>query len=459
MGEKGASVPRWWAGIDWSERLQDCAIVDERGDVVRHLRIEESLDGLDEFLTALRDLNRRSHRHSARQVPCAIEDGNRLLAVELRRRGQQVIVIPPAVSARHRGRTGTAVSKADRTDAALLANIIRTQTPGQFRPMPDVSDQAQAIRVLARAAVEATEERRRAVISLRAHLMRYYPAYVRAWEPYHLGLRRAEARALLALAPTPAQAAALRPRKIAKVLEGAGRFRLVEDTAAEIRDRLAVLDLRQPPATEAAMGEQTVLLVQQLDAVCARVEHLTRRANDAFDAHPQSAIYRSFPVFGSLLAVRVFAEIGDDADRFGSGRRLRAYAGVAPLTWSSSTSHAVTFRRAANTALRTAVMRWAFGCLTRSPGCRARYDERRERGDRYAAALRIVAGRLLSGLHHCLATGQLYDEATMWSRAAESDLRVRREPGADRAGGGIRCLESPPGPEPSSGGGTPPPAP
>ncbi|MFB7919093.1 transposase [Streptomyces sp. NPDC056061] len=245
--------------------------------------------------------------------------------------------------------------------------------------------------------------------------MVYFPAYVQAWTPYHLGLRRAEARALLALAPTPGQAAALSVRTVADTLARARRIRPIEDTAAEIRDHLVVLDLRQSAATEAALGEYTAMLLQQIDIVCRTVAALEERVAETFDAHPHAAVYRSFPCLGSTLAARVFAEIGDDLNRFPTARHLRAYAGVAPITWSSSTSHSVTRRKAANAVLRNAVHRWAFGTLTHSPGCRARYDERRQRGDRYAAALRIVGGRLLSGLHHCLQAGEPYDEAIMWA--------------------------------------------
>jgi hypothetical protein len=53
---------------------------------------------------------------------------------------------------------------------------------------------------------------------------------------------------------------------------------------------------------------------------------------------------------------------------------------------------------------------WAFSSLTRSAGCRAHYDRRRAVGDRHAAALRNLYGRLLTCLHHCLTTGITYDE-------------------------------------------------
>ncbi|MGG2460171.1 IS110 family transposase [Streptomyces sp. RGM 3693] len=118
------------------------------------LRVEETAEGVAQFIDALRDLNRTSHRFSRRQVHVGIEDGSRLLVAELRRLRQPVVVIPPAVTARHRGRFAPAISKADRTDAALIANILRG-APGRFRRMPDTTDSASALAVLARSQQDA----------------------------------------------------------------------------------------------------------------------------------------------------------------------------------------------------------------------------------------------------------------------------------------------------------------
>jgi hypothetical protein len=71
-------------------------------------------------------------------------------------------------------------------------------------------------------------------------------------------------------------------------------------------------------------------------------------------------------------------------------------------------------RKVCNRALKAAAHQWSFGSLTRSPGCRSLYDARREHGDGYAAALRHVRNRLLSGLHHCVRTDQLYQEEAMF---------------------------------------------
>jgi hypothetical protein len=47
-----------------------------------------------------------------------------------------------------------------------------------------------------------------------------------------------------------------------------------------------------------------------------------------------------------------------------------------------------------------------------------------ELGDRHAAAERNLFGRLLGCLHHCLITGQHYDEATAFPAATKQSRRA-----------------------------------
>ncbi|MGA5819851.1 IS110 family transposase [Kitasatospora sp. NPDC094028] len=411
-------MTRWWAGVDWSEILQDCAIVDGNGKVVTHVRVEESPAGVAQFVTALRELNPRSHRFSRLQVPVAIEDRRRLFAVELQRLGQPVVVVPPAVVARHRGRMAPAPPKSDRTDAALLANIIRMY-PDLHREVPRTSDQATAVAMMARAQEEAADRARQLMLSLRSHLMLYYPAATEAWATMQHGLRRAEARAVLTQAPTPRAAAALSKRKIAETLARAGRSRLIDTEAARLLELFAQPRLRQRPATEQAMGVRAAVLLTDLSQACTHAQQLADQTEELFSQHPHAEIYRSFPGCGPLTSARLFGEIGDDPDRFTTARGLCSYAGTAPLTWASGGSRSVTHRQVANRRLKGTTHQWAFNTLTRSPGARRLYDERREKGDGYAAALRRVGGRLLSGLHHCLLHGEFYSEEAMFGTSAD----------------------------------------
>jgi transposase len=106
----------------------------------------------------------------------------------------------------------------------------------------------------------------------------------------------------------------------------------------------------------------------------------------------------------------VLAETGDDRSRFADAKGLKAYAGASPITRASGKTRAVLHRRVKNSRLAAAGYLWAFSAISASPGARSHYDKRKKDGDRHAAAQRNLFGRLLGCLHHCLATGQHYDE-------------------------------------------------
>ena len=116
--------------------------------------------------------------------------------------------------------------------------------------------------------------------------------------------------------------------------------------------------------------------------------------------------------------VRV-AGIGDDRSRFQDAKGLKAYAGAAPITRASGKTRSVTRRKVKNNRLNAVGYTWAFSALTASPDARAHYDRRKDAGDRHAAAQRNLFSRLLGCLHHCLITGQGYDEATAFPATAK----------------------------------------
>ena len=136
------------------------------------------------------------------------------------------------------------------------------------------------------------------------------------------------------------------------------------------------------------------------------------------DSELAQAIAVLFPGIGALTGARVLAEIGDDRSRFTDTRGLKAYASAAPVTRASGKTRSVTRRHVKNNRLAQAGYIWAFSAITASPGARDHYDRRRDAGDRHAAAQRNLFSRLLGCLHHCLVTGQHYDEATAFPAKA-----------------------------------------
>jgi transposase len=402
-----------FCGIDWAEGHHDIALVDCDGKLLARQRISDDAAGLARLLELLSE-----HGDSPEDpVPVAIETPRGLLVACLRVTGRKVYPVNPMAVARYRDRHSIAGRKSDKGDAAVLANVLRTDMHAH-RPLPADSELAQAIAVLARAQQDAVWDRTAAHNKLRSHLRDYFPGFLAAFAGARDGIMRPEARAILAAAPTPADAAKLTLAQLRALLKKAGRSRGIDAEAQRLREAFGIEQMRQLPLVEQAMGRQTTALLRQLDAACASASDLEAAAVESFNQHPDAGIITSFPGLGPLTGARVLAEIGDDRSRFQDARGLKAYAGSAPITRASGKTRSVTHRRVKNNRLAAAGYTWAFAALTASPGARAHYDRRRGHGDRHTAAQRNLFNRLLGCLHHCLSTGQHYDETTAFPNQA-----------------------------------------
>jgi transposase len=408
-----------YCGIDWAEDHHDIALADRDGNLLARRRISDDAAGLAQLLDLL-----AGHGDSPEDlIPVAIETPRGLLVACLRATGRPVYPVNPMAVARYRDRHSVSGKKSDHGDSFVLANVLRTDLHAH-RPLPADSELAQAIAVLARAQQDAVWDRTQACNRLRSHLREYYPAFLAAFAPLKGGITRPEARAILAAAPTPADAGRLTLAQLRALLRKGGRSRGLDTEATRLRDAFRAEQMRQLPLVEQAMGRQAIALLGQLDAACTSADDLEHAVTESFNLHPDAGIITSFPGLGAIAGARVLAEIGDDRSRFQDAKGLKAYAGAAPITRASGKSKSVTHRKVKNNRLAAAGYIWAFPALTASPGARAHYDRRRDDGDRHAAAQRNLFGRLLGCLHHCLITGQHYDEATAFPAGTRQSHRA-----------------------------------
>jgi transposase len=404
-----------YCGIDWAEDHHDIALADRDGKLLARRRVSDDAAGLAALLELLAE-----HGDTPDDpIPVAIETPRGLLVACLRATGRQVYPVNPMAVARYRDRHSVAGKKSDHGDSVVLAGVLRTDI-GFHRPLPADSELAQAIAVLARAQQDAVWDRTTAHNKLRSCLREYYPAFLAAFASLKGGILRPEARAILAAAPTPADAARLTLPQLRALLRKAGRRRGIDAEATRLREAFRTEQMRQLPLVEQAMGRQALALLGQLDAACTAAGDLEHAVTESFNLHPDAGIITSFPGLGPITGARVLAEIGDDRSRFQDAKGLKAYAGAAPITRASGKSRSVTHRKVKNNRLNAAGYSWAFSALTASPGARAHYDRRRDTGDGHAAAQRNLFGRLLGCLHRCLTTGQHYDETTAFPTATKN---------------------------------------
>ncbi|HEY3140215.1 MAG TPA: IS110 family transposase [Acidimicrobiales bacterium] len=390
-------------GIDWAERHHDVALVDHEGVVVARQRIDTGVTGFSELVGLIAE-----HAQDLTGVPVAIETDKGLLVAALAAAGFSVYAINPRAVARYRERYAQAGGKSDPGDAIVLANILRTDRP-MHRPLPQPSELAAAVKVLARQHQEAIWARQQTVNRLRSLLSEFFPNALKAFPV----LTHRAALTILAAVPTPAAAAKLTHRRVVTLLRRSGRGDR-PGLADRILADLTAPTLRQLPLVEAAFGKSVRGLVTVIDAMQSAISELEAALNAEFARHHHADLLRSAPGLGPILAARALGEIGDDPGRFATADALRCFAGTAPITRASGRSKIVSARRIRNRRLADACHWWAFASITKSPGARAHYDRRRAAGDSHNAALRNLANRLLGRLWWCLTTNQPWDDNAAW---------------------------------------------
>jgi transposase len=396
---------RAYCGIDWAERHHDVALVDEAGTVIAQRRITETISGYQELLKMFAAAGDGPQE----MIPVAIETPHGLLVAALRASGRKVFAINPLSASRYRERHGVSRKKSDRQDAIMLANILRLDM-AMHRALPADTEQAEAVTVLTRAHEDAVWRLHGAGNELRSLLREYFPAFLEIFAKQEGGITCREARAILAIAPTPAVAAKLTCLRIRAALKRCGRIYHLDAWTEKIHAAFCNRQLRQPPLVEGAYGRQALALLTVLDAACAAAADLEQAVVEAFRAHPDHRIITSFPGLGDITGARLLGELGDDRARFANARALKAYAGSAPITRASGRSIHVACRRVKNQRMAAVGYVWAFASITASTGARAHYDRRKDRGDRHSAALRNLFNRSLGCLYHCRQTGQTYQE-------------------------------------------------
>jgi len=330
--------------------------------------------------------------------------------------GYTIYAINPLSVARYRERHVTSGAKSDPGDAKVLADLVRTDRQ-HHRPLAGDSQQAEAVKVLARTHQMLCWMRGRQHNQLRNTLREFYPGALEAFED----LTHGDALAVLELAPTPSAGRGLSRSKIASALRRGGRQRNVETKAEQIQTALRAPQLEQPPLIADAFGVTVKALVTVLAASTSQVRTLESELEASFGRHPAAEIVLSQPGLATILGARVLAEFGDDPTRYANPKARKNYAGTSPITKASGKSHIVLTRVATNKRLRDALHLQAFSALSSSPGARAYYDEHRAKGATHHQALRALSNRLVGILHGCLRHRTPYDETVAWPRYQQRD--------------------------------------
>jgi transposase len=400
---------RWFVGIDWASEQHRACLLDAEGERVAERDVAHDGAGLQELCSWL--LERTGAR--AQEIAVAIEAPRGPVVEGLLERGFQVFAINPKQLDRFRDRFSMSGAKDDSRDAEVLGHSLCTDRQA-FRRLAIDDPLVIELREWSRIYEELKQEQNRLTNRVRDQLWRYYPQAGELGDP--------SANWFLDVwekAPSPAQAARVSEKTIARILK---EHRIRRFDAAEV-----LRILRQPPlavapgTVEAAsahirtvaarlrlVNQQIKEVERRLDELCAAIEAAAETTPGQICEQRDMAILRSMPGLGRIITATLLAEACEPL-RLRQYHVLRGLSGQAPVTRRSGKSIIVLRRYACNARLRNALFHWARGAIQHDPVSKRRYAELRQRGHGHARALRTIGDRLLYVLCTLLQRQQLYD--------------------------------------------------
>jgi transposase len=386
-----------FAGIDWGGAFHQLCLVDADGTVVLQKRFLHTVEGLDALSQALMTPDGT--------VRAAIERAEGLLVERLLTLGIDVFCVSPKISARARERYRVAAKKSDSFDAFVLADTLRHEH-AFWRPISRGSDRLMQLRAVIRDRERLVWNQRDLENQLRATMEAYNPAVLHLFS----ALDRDISLEFIRRYPLPKQAA----RVGASRMEGfISRQHYSGRTSSEVLvERIRPHLLAATPGTNQGKAFTAIRFAEQLQLMNQHLKDYDREISRLLDAHPDTAIFTSFPGIGPVTAATLLAGMGEDRSRYPSPGALLAETGLAPVTRASGRSRQVRFRYAANKRMRHAIDWWIFVAVREDPTWSGMlYETARAAGQGHHRALRGIGARWLRILWKCWHEGTPYDPA------------------------------------------------
>lgn len=400
-----------YIGIDWSENKHDLCFLNEVGEVIQILKIPQSPEGYLQLEQA-----RQQTGVAAAECLVGIETSHNMLIDFLIEQGySQIYVLPPNAVKSAQGRYRQSGAKSDRSDARLIADILRTDRARYHAWVPD-SELTRQIRATVSLIDFLNKQIWQTANRLRAALVRYYPVALEVFS----ALDNQITLAWIIQYPTPQAARAVSYAEFQAFAK--------EHHHTQPKKWAACYARLQPVRVTASAGitqvyaQGAVTLAQTMIRMVQSKTGLLSDLQKKYLLHPDYAIYHSLPAAGNYLEPALLAKLGDDRQRFPTPETVQAVAGTCPVTKQSGKSHIVTFRYACDHEFRQIVQQWAKLSIQASPWAAGYYQMVRPHCSSENEAYRKLGNRWLEVLWKLWQTGKPYDEQKHLSAQARRAL-------------------------------------
>lgn len=312
-------------GLDWADQKHDLWLRPADGAKAEHLRLEQTPEALHEWAAKL------GERFDRRRVAIGIETSRGpVISVLLAYDFIVCFPINPKALKDYRAAFSVSGAKDDRTDAMLLEEFVRLHRD-KLRALEPDTELTRKLGGLTEHRRRLVDERTRQVNQLHSLLKTYYPlaetllgghlttplaAHFLARWPELTTVQMAEPKTLRAFFY---QHNCRGGKKMEARLEAVKKARpLTQDAAIIVPARHLV-----------------TALAGLLKVLHQAIAGLDQAIAEAFDQHPDAALFRSLPGAGPALAPRLLVAFGTRRDRFASANEVAQFYGIAPVVKQS----------------------------------------------------------------------------------------------------------------------------
>jgi transposase len=388
-------------GLDWADKKHDLWIQAAAGGTPEHRVIEQTPEALHEWVAQVRG------RFAGQRIAIAVET-SRGAVISALGAYDFIVLFPinPGSLCNYRKAFCVSGAKDDRTDAMLLEEYLRLHW-AKLRPLEPDTELTRKLAGLVENRRGLVDERTRLVNQLHSLLKTFYPLMEALFDDLTLPV----AAQFLLKWPDLAAVQQATPATLRKFFYGHNCRS--DKTLAE---RLLAIQQARPLTKDPALIEPAVLKVRALAGMLGvlhqAIGQLEARIEQTTDAHPDAAIFRSFPAAGPVMAPRLLVAFGTNRARFASALEAQQFYGIAPVQKQSGQSKVIHMRHRCPKFARQTFHENA-GHAVRTPGwAKAFYDQQRTRKKGHHAAVRSVAFKLMRIYFSCWQHRKCYAAGT-----------------------------------------------
>jgi transposase len=397
-----ADEPRFAAfvSVDWGNSKHVWSLQPADGGRRERGEIEHTPEAVGAWVAAL------GVRFGARPVAVAMEQSRGALVYMLGKYAQlHIYPIHPRAASQFRAALFPSGTKNDPLDAELLLDLLMHHRDRLRRLNPD-TPQTRLVQHLVEGRRKLVNEKTRQSNRLTAQLKLYFPQMLDWFDKIDSPL----AGEMLKRWPTLEILQKARPATLRSFFtrHNCRSQELIEQRLAAIRE--GVPAVRDEALIESAV-EMTKVLVALIATLREGIACFDSQIAKTVEAHPDFAIFDSFPGAGPALAPRLLAAFGAQRDRYQTAADLQTFSGIAPVTQRSGKSEWVHVRWACPRFLRQTFHEWAAHSIGYCGWAAAYYRLQRERGKDHHAAVRTLAFKWIRIVFRCWKDRVPYNDA------------------------------------------------